>query len=168
MTIEEFNRQEEMTIREQLSRCCGAEHWVNAIMRYHPFASEKELEEKATEVWYHECMDEDWMEAFAHHPKIGDTKSLQEKFADTSDWAGAEQSGVKSADLHVMEELAAGNGRYEEKFGFIFIVCATGKSAVEMLDLLNRRLPNDYATEIKIAMEEQNKITRIRLKKLFA
>jgi 2-oxo-4-hydroxy-4-carboxy-5-ureidoimidazoline decarboxylase len=166
MTIEEFNRQDEDRIRDQLLKCCGSDHWVNGMMRYHPFASEQDLEEKAAFVWYHECMDEDWMEAFAQHPKIGDLKSLQEKFAGTKEWAGAEQAGVNIAAGNVVEELAKGNEAYENKFGFIFIVCATGKSAEEMLALLRQRLSNEYKKEIMIAMEEQNKITQLRIKKL--
>ena len=106
------------------------------------------------------------MEAFAHHPKIGDLKGLEEKFASTKAWAGAEQAGVQQAGKQIVEEMAKLNEDYEKKFGFIFIVCATGKTAEEMLALLQSRLPNNYKEELRIAMMEQNKITRLRLHKL--
>ena len=168
MKLEEFNKQDENVIRSELFKCCGSQRWVNMMMRHFPFVSKEDLHSKASEVWYEQCTKEDWLEAFSHHPKIGDTKSLQEKFASTKDWAGAEQAGVQQAAVNTIEELAKGNKEYEDKFGFIFIVCATGKSAGEMLELLKQRLSNNYEDEIKIAMEEQNKITHIRFEKLLS
>ena len=94
-------------------------------------------------------------------------KSLEKKFA-TKEWASAEQSGVGGASVDVLNELAAGNSEYEKKFGYIFIVCATGKSAQEMLELLKKRLPNSPEAELKIAAREQNKITHLRIDKLFS
>ena len=91
---------------------------------------------------------------------------LREKFATTADWSGNEQASVKQASEEVLQRLADGNEAYYEKFGYIFIVCATGKSAGEMLALLEERLPNDPADEIKIAAGEQEKILEIRLNKL--
>jgi 5-hydroxyisourate hydrolase/2-oxo-4-hydroxy-4-carboxy-5-ureidoimidazoline decarboxylase len=156
------------------------------MMNAFPFESEKALVEKATAAWYNECGREDWRESFTYHPKIGDRKSLSEKFA------GKEQAGVASATEEIINELAKANADYERKFarpsaraparpshsgggtdgddpvgrGFIFIVCATGKSAAEMLRLLNDRLKNDSAAELNIAMGEQHKITLIRFRKL--
>jgi 2-oxo-4-hydroxy-4-carboxy-5-ureidoimidazoline decarboxylase len=121
---------------------------------------------KAKEKWY-ECKEKDWLQAFEHHPKIGDLNSLKIKFADTTAWASDEQSEVNRAAHKILEDLARGNDDYEKKFGYIFIVCATGKTAKEMLDLLKARLLNDTEDEIKIAAEEQNKITKLRLEKLF-
>jgi 2-oxo-4-hydroxy-4-carboxy-5-ureidoimidazoline decarboxylase len=126
-----------------------------------------ELLNDAEDQWY-ECSEADWLQAFTHHPKIGDVDSLKKKFASTAKWAGNEQGAVNSASEETLKALAKGNDDYEKKFGFIFIVCATGKSADEMLQLLQERLPNDKAGEIKIAMEEQNKITQLRLQKLLA
>ena len=108
----------------------------------------------------------DWLEAFSHHPKIGDRASLARRFAATAHLSAQEQSGVDDASAEVLDELAAANRTYEAKFGYIFIVCATGKSAAEMLDLLRARLPNDTGTEIRIAAEEQAKITELRLRRL--
>ena len=130
-----------------------------------PFANEETLIESATEAWYG-CKEADWQEAFTHHPKIGDTKSLAEKFASTAALAGNEQAGVNEASLAVIQELALANAEYEKKFGFIFIICATGKSATEMLALLKDRLKNTKEEELDIAMGEQAKITALRLKKI--
>ena len=103
-----------------------------------------------------------------NHPKIGDVESLSKKYENTKTWAVGEQKGVENADRAVIEKLAEGNKTYEEKFGHIFIVCATGKSAAEMLSMLEGRMKNDPKDEILIAAGEQNKITRLRLKKLLA
>lgn len=168
MKLVEFNKLEEEQMRDELLKCCGSVRWANLMLQSYPFISLNEMKKKATMIWYEQCTEEDWLEAFSHHPKIGDVKSLQEKFSSTKEWAGNEQSGVQSASENVIEELAKGNKKYEDKFGFIFIVCATGKSAEEMLQLLKQRLPNNYEDEIKIAMEEQNKITHIRLEKLLS
>ncbi len=165
MNIEELNKLDEVGLKVILSNCCGASAWVNKMSKAFPIKDEETLLKKAEEIWY--CCDEkDWREAFTHHPKIGDLKTLQEKFAATRKWAEGEQSAVKDSSLEVVEALATGNKLYEEKFGYIFIVCATGKLADEMLQLLQSRLTNRPEDEIKIAMEEQNKITKLRLQKL--
>lgn len=168
MQLDSFNRMEKEGVAAALSKCCGATVWVNAMMEYFPFHSQKDLLQKAYDVWFHQCDEKDWLEAFTHHPKIGDIKSLEEKFASTKEWAGSEQASVQKANKHVIAALAKGNEAYEKKFGFIFIVCATGKPAEEMLGLLNDRLPNDYEQEKKIAMQEQAKITELRLQKLLS
>src|SRR6185436_1014222 len=105
---------------------------------------------------------------FAHHPKIGDRDSLRQRFARTAHLSEREQAGVDGASENVLEALAEGNREYERRFGHIFIVCASGKSADEMLELLGSRLPNPPDVEIRIAAEEQAKITDLRLKKLCA
>lgn len=109
---------------------------------------------------------EAWLEAFTSHPKIGDIKSLRMKFAGNKEWSGGEQAGIAEADETVFQRLATGNDDYEQRFGYLFIVCATGKSAAEMLSLLEARLPNDDATELRIAAGEQRKITHLRLAKM--
>jgi len=124
-----------------------------------------ELLEDAESQWWL-CNEEDWKEAFTHHPKIGDLDSLKKKFANTAVWASGEQSGVNTATDVILNALAEGNRLYEEKFGYIFIVCASGKSAEEMLGMLNERLKNNPEDEIRIAADEQNKITLLRLEKL--
>ena len=140
--------------RALLTRACGAHRWVDRMLMRRPFGSRDALLAVARDEWF--SLDEsDWREAFSHHPKIG------QKSADRL--ASKEQSGVSGAAADLLTALAAGNREYEQKFGYIFIVCATGKSAAEMLALLEKRLPNDPASEIRIAAEEQAKITALRL-----
>lgn len=134
-------------------------------MTFFPADDMVELLEDAEEVWY-QCSEEDWKEAFSYHPKIGDVESLTKKFASTAEWAAGEQSGVNAASKETIEALAAGNKEYEAKFGHIFIICATGKTAGEMLADLQTRLQNSRGVEMEIAAEEQNKITKLRIEKL--
>ncbi len=108
----------------------------------------------------------DWLEAFAAHPKIGDRDALRAKFAATAAWSAIEQAGVDGAPEEVLDALADANDRYHERFGYIFIVCATGKTAEEMLALIRERLSNDPEVELRTAAAEQAKIARIRLEKL--
>jgi len=165
MTIKELNAMPLQKLYEALEQCCGAKHWVSEMVTKAPFADKETLFKWADEIW--ENADKDcWLEAFTHHPKIGDIDSLSKKFANTKQWATGEQSGVQAAKEEILQALAKGNKVYETKFGYIFIVCATGKSAKEMLALLNKRLPNAPEEELLIAMKEQQKITRIRLEKL--
>lgn len=151
--------------REALLRCCGSRRWADAMTARRPFADEDALFAAAEEV-EKGLARADWLEAFAAHPRIGDAESLRKKFAATASWAANEQAGVASAPEAILQSLAVANRRYEEKFGHIFIVCATGKNAGEMLAILEQRLPNDPATELRVASAEQAKITRLRLEKL--
>ncbi len=167
MTLHELNLLPNDQLRKELFKCCGSENWVAKMLPFFPADDMVELLNDAEDQWY-ECTEKDWLEAFTHHPKIGDVASLTKKFAATAKWASGEQSAVNSASQQTIEALAKGNEEYETKFGFIFIVCATGKSAEEMLQLLQARLPNTKEEEIKIAMDEQNKITLLRLQKLLA
>ena len=165
MTLHELNILSQPQLREELLKCCGSSTWVKMMMAYFPADDMESLLEEAEEIWY-ECSGDDWKEAFANHPKIGDVESLAKKFASTAQWASGEQSGVNAASREIIEALAEENRLYEEKFGYIFIVCATGKSAEEMLGILQSRLPNTPEDEIEIAAEEQNKITKLRIEKL--
>ncbi len=125
-----------------------------------------ELLEDADEKW-DECKPDDWLEAFDQHPVIGDINSLKEKFYATADWAQVEQSGADEGSQELLDSLAEGNKKYQQKFGFIFIVYATGKSAEEMLAILQDRLENAPEDEIEIAAAEQIRITKNSLEKLF-
>ncbi len=151
----------------QFHHCCSIATWARAMTAARPFKSEGELLQKAEALW-HQCRREDWLEAFANHPKIGDLEGLRQKFKDTAHLATGEQAGVGGAEEATLKALAEGNAAYEKRFGFIFIVCATGKSAAEMLALLQARLGNEPDVELKIAAGEQKKITRIRLEKVGA
>jgi 2-oxo-4-hydroxy-4-carboxy-5-ureidoimidazoline decarboxylase len=165
MTLHEFNILPKQQLIEELTKCCGSSSWVNRMLPFIPADDMIELLEDAEEEW-NKCSGEDWKEAFSHHPKIGDVASLTKKFASTARWATGEQSAVHVASKETIEALAEGNRLYEEKFGYIFIVCATGKSAEEMLGMLQSRLKNKPEEEIQIAADEQNKITKLRIEKL--
>lgn len=166
MKLAQFNALATDEAVKDLLRCCGARRWAVQMAARRPYPTLESVLRTADEVW--SMMERaDLLEAFSHHPKIGDVASLRTRFASTSQWASGEQSGVRTADADVLQRLAEGNARYEEKFGYIFIVCATGKSAAEMLELLNARLSNRPAVELAVAAGEQAKITRIRLGKLF-
>lgn len=165
MTLSKFNlltKNEKVVLLQQ---CCGAKTWIDKMLKS-PLPHDKEaLLTQAQEKWY-DCAEEDWKEAFLHHPKIGDKEALRKKFS-SDQFAGGEQSLVNVASEETLDALTKANKEYEAKFGYIFIVCATGKSADEMLTILRSRLSNSSKKEIRIAMEEQNKITKLRLQKLF-
>jgi OHCU decarboxylase len=140
-----------------LARCCAARRWVDAMLAARPFASDAALFDAAGRAWW-DLGREDWLEAFAGHPRIGER-------ADDA-WARSEQEGVTRAGLGTLSALAQGNRDYERRFGYVFLICATGKGALEMLGALERRLAHDPATELRIAAAEQAKITRLRLERL--
>jgi len=148
----------------EMLKCCGSARWAEAMTEVRPFADEQTLLETADRVW-RGLSREDWLEAFRSHPKIGERRAARETGEGARRWAEEEQSGTRGAGVEVLDELAAANREYEEKFGHIFIVCATGKSAAEMLALLRERLGNDAETELRVAAEEQRRITQLRLKK---
>ncbi len=160
MTIKAFNKLSKADKTKQLLSCCGSSTWVDLMLKQFPVAGEKDLVDAATDIWYNQCTSLDWLESFTHHPKIGDVKSLTKKFA------GKEQASVAAATKKIIAALASANKEYEAKFGFIFIVCATGKPATEMLRLLEDRLSNTIGEELHIAMGEQMKITILRFQKL--
>jgi 2-oxo-4-hydroxy-4-carboxy-5-ureidoimidazoline decarboxylase len=152
--------------RDLLTRCCGSSRWVTAMLARRPFGSDDALLAIADEEWAGVGR-EDVLEALSHHPRIGASlDELRKKFASTASWSAGEQSGAAVAAEETLRALRDGNVAYEARFGHIFVVCATGKSAVEMLAILEARMPNDPAHEWKVAQEEQRKITRIRLEKL--
>lgn len=158
----------EADARAMLTRCCGASRWVEAMLARRPFGSLEALFAHADDAWSRASR-EDVLEALTHHPRIGaDMDELRKRFASTASWSAGEQSGAASATEETLGALRDGNVRYEARFGHIFVVCATGKSAAEMLALLEARMPNDAATEIRVAQAEQGKITKIRLEKLTA
>ncbi|HEX8465202.1 MAG TPA: 2-oxo-4-hydroxy-4-carboxy-5-ureidoimidazoline decarboxylase [Abditibacterium sp.] len=163
--LQKLNSLNEKDAFDALLRCCGASKWVLKVMAARPFADFDALL-AASDAAFASLQEIDWLEAFSHHPKLGDLASLRAKFASTRDWAGAEQAGTSAASEIVLQELARCNAAYEARFGFIFILCATGKSADEMLQALRNRLGNERETEIGLAAEQQKQITRLRLEKL--
>jgi 2-oxo-4-hydroxy-4-carboxy-5-ureidoimidazoline decarboxylase len=165
VTVEELNRMPVDRARAALERCCGARTWIETMCAARPFRDREHLL-SAADGAASRLGREDWLEAFEHHPRIGDLEGLKRRFASTASWASTEQSGASGASARTLEALAEGNRVYEEKFGYIFIVCATGLEADDMLARLNARLPNPPERELGNAAEEQMKITRIRLEKL--
>jgi OHCU decarboxylase len=153
-------------------KCCGSSSWARRMADARPFQNAQQLFDTADRVWK-QLREADWLEAFRHHPQIGQkiaehsagsvtvaTDSVQRR------WASEEQSATRDASQQMLQSLARANRDYRERFGYIFIVCATGKSSEQMLALLRQRLQNDASTEIAVAAEEQRRITRLRLEKL--
>ena len=146
-------------------KCCGSTAWAKAMSDARPFSNSDELSFKADEIWWN-LDEEDWLEAFRAHPKIGEKKAAAVQSAEAQRWSAQEQSETGRAAAETKAAMAEGNREYEQRFGFIFIICATGKSAEEILAALNGRLNNNPETELRAAAEEQRKITQIRLQKL--
>jgi OHCU decarboxylase len=149
----------------EFRKCCGSTNWARRLAAERPFANSNHLITMADRVWW-SLEPDDWLEAFASHPKIGENKAARATAPEAQNWAAQEQSGAENPAEEIVRSLAELNRQYEEKFGYIYIVCATGKSSEEMLALLRERLPNDAATEILNAAREQSRITKLRLGKL--
>jgi len=154
-----------LEMKVAIRKCCNAESWVLALVDARPFSSDAHMKRIAAQIWS-ALPEASWLEAFGAHPRIGDVGSLRERFSNTKEWAGREQSQVSQADDATIHRLATTNERYFEKFGFIFIVCATGKSAEEMLANIESRISNERSAEIEIAAAEQWKIALLRIGKL--
>jgi 2-oxo-4-hydroxy-4-carboxy-5-ureidoimidazoline decarboxylase len=165
MNLDRLNTLSSSELQQDLLRCCGAKVWVQAIFDLRPFESTQDLHAKADKA-FTRMSESDWLEAFKHHPKIGNIDELKKKFASTASWAQNEQRSMQETSDDILMQFSDLNREYEQKFGFIFIVCATGKSAHEMLDMLKNRIGNSRNIELKTASEEQIKITHLRLEKL--
>jgi len=147
------------TAHLQFRRCCGSSRWIELMTRARPFENVHQLEATADRMWK-SCTPDDWLEAFNAHPRIGEQVSAR--------WSQLEQSGIAGASTHLLDSFARANHDYETKFGYIFIVCAAGKSASEMLAALQQRLQNDPALEIENAAEQQRLIMQLRLRRLLS
>jgi 2-oxo-4-hydroxy-4-carboxy-5-ureidoimidazoline decarboxylase len=157
MQLDDLNRLDADDAVRELRRCCGSTRWAQLMAAARPFANEAAMIDCADVIWW--SLDApDWLEAFSAHPKIGGPT--------TTRWSAQEQSGMDSAAAAISDRLARGNREYEARFGYIFIICATGKSAPEMLASLEARLRHAAVEELRIAAEEQRQITRLRLAKL--
>jgi OHCU decarboxylase len=163
--LERLNALSESEAETAFLKCCGSTIWARRMAGVRPFDSVESLLASADAVWW--SLDaEDWLEAFSRHPKIGEKESARAQAHDARQWSEQEQAGANSAGEETRRALTEGNREYEQKFGHIYIVCATGKSADEMLSILKERLGNDRETELRAAAEEQRKITHLRLRKL--
>jgi OHCU decarboxylase len=158
-----WNKSDERSAFDAMLACCSARRWAQSMVALRPFQTVETLSLIADEVW--STMEEaDWMEAFASHPRIGERKAMPQPTRSAA-WSEQEQSGASSAGNDVLAQLAEGNAAYEQRFGITYIVCATGKSADQMLAILQRRLASDRAAELREAAEQQRQITQIRLRK---
>jgi 2-oxo-4-hydroxy-4-carboxy-5-ureidoimidazoline decarboxylase len=165
-TLASWNNADEAAALYAMLACCGARRWAKAMVALRPIADVEKLSEEADRLW--SAMEEpDWMEAFACHPRIGERSPMRTAHIapKSAAWSAQEQSSASQAAERVLAELAAGNALYEQRYGFTYIVCATGKSAEEMLALLNRRLAGSREAELREAAEQQRQITQIRLGK---
>ena len=166
MTLAELNALPAAAAERALLDCCGARAWARAMTAARPFPDEATLHRAADVEWDRTSAD-DRLEAFAAHPRIGE-RAHAGAAARHAGWSAQEQAGASSADERVARELASGNREYEARFGHVFLICATGRSAADMLAELRARLGNDAATELDVAAEEQRKITHLRLEKLLS
>jgi 2-oxo-4-hydroxy-4-carboxy-5-ureidoimidazoline decarboxylase len=150
---------------QEFLKCCGSEEWAKRMIVERPFEDFDDLIAKADRVWWL-LEPQDWLEAFQSHPKIGQKKPEQQTSVEAQAWSEQEQSGTRNSTQKTRGALVALNDVYEEKFGHIFIVCATGKNSEELLAILRQRLVNTPEEELQNAAAEQAKITALRLKKL--
>lgn len=166
-TLAAWNKAVESEALKAMLACCGSKRWASAMVAMRPIASVRELSDAADRAWG-TMQESDWLEAFACHPRIGGRNpalAAAHATEQSSAWSQQEQSSASTANQNVLIELAEGNRLYEEKFGFTYVVCATGKGADEMLAILQRRLSSNREAELSEAAEQQRQILQIRLGK---
>jgi OHCU decarboxylase len=165
-TVAELDALPASEAAELLRSCCGATRWVEGMLARRPYRTLATLLGTADDVWQTLPPDQ-WLEAFSHHPRIGETHSAAAQSDRARGWSSGEQSGMDAAGASVRQQLAEANAAYDDRFGYICIICASGRSAEEMLAITRSRLSNAPEAELHVAAEEQRKITRLRLEKLF-
>jgi OHCU decarboxylase len=168
VALQRLNRLNTLSVTDaehEFHKCCGCAEWATRLTAARPFESVDQLAETADQIWWR-LEPRQWLEAFHSHPKIGEKKAAAAVSADAQKWSENEQSGIRDSAPETIDELARLNQEYEKKFGYIFIICAAGKSSEEMLDQLRTRLQNEPDEELRIAATEQAKITQLRLGKL--
>jgi 2-oxo-4-hydroxy-4-carboxy-5-ureidoimidazoline decarboxylase len=163
--LETWNHSDTATARDAMLACCGATRWADAMVAARPLQGAAALNETADHIWTL-MREADWLEAFACHPRIGQRKTCTT--GQSAAWSTQEQAATAAASDQLLAELAEKNELYEQRFGFTYIVCATGKTGQEMLAILTRRLNSDRQTELREAAEQQRQITQIRLGKWLA
>jgi 2-oxo-4-hydroxy-4-carboxy-5-ureidoimidazoline decarboxylase len=167
MTASELSTLPDEALRAALTACCGASHWVEATLATRPWADAATLLDAAERAWQGLTRAQ-LAEAVAHHPRLGESRAAATVSAQASAWSAGEQAGTRDADAETRAALAQGNRDYEARFGHTFILCASGRSAAEMLTALRARMTNDPATELDVTAAELWAITRLRLEKLLA
>jgi len=166
-TLAAWNEAAASSAIEAMLACCGSKRWAAAMVALRPIASVEALSQAADRVWS-TMQEPDWLEAFACHPRIGERKPAPvaaRASKQSAAWSRQEQSSASAANELVLAELAGDNHLYEQRFGFTCIVCATGKSAAEILTILKRRLTSNREAELREAAEQQRQIMQIRLGK---
>jgi 2-oxo-4-hydroxy-4-carboxy-5-ureidoimidazoline decarboxylase len=144
--------------------CCGSRSWARAMAALRPLPNEPAVLDASDDIW-RKLSEADWTEAFHSHPRIGESRAERPVHARSATWSAKEQQEVSAADDAVKLALADANREYERRFGWIFIVCATGRTASEILEIVHRRIQNDARMELREAAEQQRQITQLRLKK---
>ena len=165
ISVGELDEMSQSSAAEMFANCCGSSRWVSEMIAARPFGSRDDVFSAADRIWS-SLSASDWVEAFEYHPRIGERASAVAQGPRGAEWSSREQADIETAGDDVRRALAAVNQEYEQRFGYIYIVCATGKTPEEMLALARKRLRNAAAAEVRVAAEEQRKITRIRLEKL--
>ena len=165
--LERWNRLSPEDAEKEILPCCGSNAWARELAKRRPLENPDLLLAASDQIWRGLCPS-DWLEAFSKHPRIGERPAPPAASGQSAAWSAQEQQTIGTAVESIREALAEANREYERRFGRTFIVCATGKLAPEMLDILGRRLHNDEATELREAAEEQRKITNLRLQKWLA
>jgi len=165
VSLDALNALPEPELTTRLRDCCGSSRWIARMLQERPFRSAEHLLTAAEAAWSHATA-EDWQEAFDHHPRIGEPGPLSAVSAEATSWSADEQARAATANPDVRQELARANSAYERRFGRIYIVCAAGLEAEEILADLRRRLANAPDVEQRIAAAEQARITALRLRKL--
>jgi 2-oxo-4-hydroxy-4-carboxy-5-ureidoimidazoline decarboxylase len=157
-----WNSLDPATAAREALPCCGSQAWAVALASRRPIADEASLMDASTSIWL-ALPEEAWQEAFDSHPRIGQTHAQTHATEESLRWSAQEQRTALSEDDAARLALEEANRRYEQKFGRIFIVRATGKTSAEMLAILEARMRNDAATELREAAEQQRQITQLRL-----
>jgi len=165
--LQQLNSLPAADAEQEFLKCCGSRGWAQLMTDARSHATVTDLMATANQVWW-SLGPQDWLEAFRSHPKIGEKEAAASTAVEAQQWSADEQSGIRDSAQRTLDELARLNHEYEQKFGYIFIVCASGKSSAEMLAILRERLGNNPEDELRIAAAEQAKITELRLKKLLA
>jgi 2-oxo-4-hydroxy-4-carboxy-5-ureidoimidazoline decarboxylase len=151
----------------EILSCCGSRAWAACLAARRPFGSEQALFAAADDCWQN-LPEADWLEAFRSHPRIGEQHAQMKTTAASAAWSRSEQSQMNQADDGILQRMREGHRQYEERFGRIFIVCASGKQPVEMLRILERRLANDVTQELQESAVQQHQIMQLRLRKWLA
>ena len=165
--IERLNQMAQAQAAKALLDCCVSKKWVEQVLARRPFSDAAGLYDAADDAWA-TLSRRDWLAAFHAHPAIGGKKAAAKQTATAQRWSAGEQSVAQKASAETLAVLAAANEAYQTTFGHVFLICATGKTSEEILKAIQERLANDPEVELRMAADEQKKITRLRLEKLLA